>query len=113
MVFLSLLCGMISRVHFCGRMVLRRISVSGLVTPHKGQVEGDPGTIIIGYDGDPGLGQRPSWTKDGSILVFAKLEQDVLEYNKYLKDKGQNFLDTLNLSEEDRRKVQDPAGLFG
>jgi hypothetical protein len=94
-------------------MVLRCICVSGLVTPHKGQLEVDPSVIIMGYEGDPELGKRPSWTKDGSILVFAKLEQDVPEYNKYLKDKGKQFLDTLKLSAEDRNKVQDPAGLFG
>lgn len=47
----------------------------------------------MGYPGDPILddptipvgSKRPSWTKDGTIMVFRKLEQDVKGFNDYLK----------------------------
>jgi len=42
----------------------------------------------MGYKGDPLLGKRPSWTKDGTISVFRKLEQDVATFNKYCEDNG-------------------------
>lgn len=44
----------------------------------------------MGYQGDPFYDdrdgpQRPSWTKDGSIMVFRKLEQDAIGFERYLK----------------------------
>jgi len=61
--------------------------------PHQGQMEVDPGVIIMGYKGDPVFdnqsitddSKRPAWTKDGSIMVFRKLEQDVLDLKADLK----------------------------
>ncbi|EIN07199.1 peroxidase TAP [Punctularia strigosozonata HHB-11173 SS5] len=43
-----------------------------------------PGTILTGHLGDVGL--RPLWARDGSFLVFRKLQQYVPEFNKYLQD---------------------------
>ena len=44
----------------------------------------------MGYPGDPiydnkRLPQRPAWTKDGSVMVLKKLEQDVEGFNTYVK----------------------------
>lgn len=65
----------------------------GLVAPRPGQIQVDPGVIIMGYPGDPVLDdpnkvKRPSWTKDGSMLVFRKLEQSVIPFEDYLKKNG-------------------------
>jgi len=81
--------------------------ISELVQPHNGQIEVDPGVIVMGYKGDPKLEQRPEWTKDGSIMVFQKLEQDVPEFEKYVTENGKK----LALSE----KLTEPEGaaLFG
>ena len=50
--------------------------------PHRGQNQCDPGVIIMGYKGDPvfdstdpRIPARPDWPKDGSLMVFRKLEQ--------------------------------------
>ena len=61
----------------------------GLTTPHRGQLEADPGVLILGYPGDPlvdnPLGpQRPDWARDGSYMVFRKLEQDVKGWNTFV-----------------------------
>lgn len=61
----------------------------------------DPGVIIMGYKGDPVLddtslpsaSQRPSWTKDGSIMAFRKLEQDVPGFQAYLEEHGKKWRD--------------------
>ncbi|KAK2466539.1 hypothetical protein APHAL10511_001401 [Amanita phalloides] len=59
----------------------------GVVAPKPGQLEVDPGVVVMGYKGDPALDNpnsttpRPSWTKDGTMLVFRKLEQDVLLFD--------------------------------
>ena len=46
----------------------------------------------MGYQGDPVLEdpnfQRPAWTKDGSLMTFRKLEQDVPGFNDYIKQNG-------------------------
>src|SRR5271154_2972221 len=73
--------------------MLNTITNSGITKPHKGQIQVDLGVLIMGYKGDPvfdnpRIRQRPAWTKDGSLMVFRKLEQDVPGFNKYLKDNG-------------------------
>ena len=87
--------------------------------PHKGQLQVDPGVIIMGYKGDPNFDmkycrKRPAWTKNGTFMVFRKLEQDVLGFNRYLKANGQNWRNfvppvdpKLNLTDEEG------AELFG
>lgn len=48
----------------------------------------------MGYPGDPVrddpnvLVKRPGWTKDGTILVFRKLEQYVVSFDDYLARLG-------------------------
>lgn len=48
-----------------------------------------PGAIILGYPGDPVIDNRnfpvrPSFTKNGSFMVFRKLEQNVLVLEDYV-----------------------------
>ncbi|CUA72928.1 Dye-decolorizing peroxidase msp1 [Rhizoctonia solani] len=58
-----------------------------------------PGVIIMGYNGDPNFDgkdpitypPRPDWTKDGSFMVFRKLEQDVPEFNAYVVENGKRW----------------------
>ena len=57
---------------------------SGLTTPHAGQLECDPGVIIMGHKGD--TKKRPHWAVDGSIMAFRKLQQFVPEFNKFVSD---------------------------
>lgn len=64
----------------------------GLIKPQPGQQEADPGVIIMGYEGDPLRSERPAWARDGSVMVFRKLEQDVKGWNDHLK-KNTKFWD--------------------
>jgi Dyp-type peroxidase family len=60
----------------------------GLIAPNPGQIQVDPGVIITGYEGDPMLNKRPHWAKDGTFMVFRKLQQLVPEFQQYLADNG-------------------------
>ncbi|KLO14875.1 Dyp-type peroxidase [Schizopora paradoxa] len=65
-------------------------ALEGLIQPHAGQVVVPPGVIVMGYPGDPVFDdkrqlQRPAFTKDGSLLVFRKLEQAVLSWADYIQ----------------------------
>lgn len=60
-----------------------------VITVQPGQRVVDPGVLITGYKGDPvkddpARVQRPSFSKDGSFMVFRKLKQDVLGFNNYI-----------------------------
>lgn len=75
--------------HFGYQDGVSQPSLRGLTTPHRGQLEADPGVLILGYPGDPlvdnPLGpQRPDWARDGSFMVFRKLEQDVKGWNNFV-----------------------------
>ena len=75
----------------------------------------------MGYPGDPQYDAnnsvRPDWSKDGSLLVFRKLEQLVPEFNNYLANAGPKW--TQWLSPTTVEKVKPPlsdgegAALFG
>jgi deferrochelatase/peroxidase EfeB len=54
------------------------------VAPNPGQQVVDPGVILVGQTGDPGLSARPSWAKEGSFMAFRQLQQLVPEFNSYL-----------------------------
>ena len=61
----------------------------GIGQSKPGQRVVKPGAIILGYPGDPvvddkNLPMRPSFTKDGSFMVFRKLEQNVLVLEDYV-----------------------------
>ena len=57
----------------------------------------DPGVVIMGYKGDPVLDdpyapvKRPEWARDGTIMVFRKLEQFVPEFDDYLERNGRRW----------------------
>ena len=46
-----------------------------------------PGVIITGKTGDPGLSIRKDWSTEGSFAVFRYLFQEVPEFNVFLKSK--------------------------
>jgi len=96
--------------------------VSGLVVPRPGQIQVDPGVIIMGYPGDPVLDdprvevKRPSWTKDGTILVFRKLEQSVIPFEEYLAKNGRRWREFIpggEASVSQPLSDQEGADLFG
>ena len=58
-------------------------AVKGIVSPLPGQQVVDPGVILMGQDGDPNKAQRPSWAKNGSILVYRHLDQLVPEFDLF------------------------------
>ncbi|KAK7691256.1 hypothetical protein QCA50_004649 [Cerrena zonata] len=75
-------------------------AIRGLVVPRPGQIQVDPGVIIMGYKGDPvfdnqdpNAPKRPAWTKDGAFMVFRKLEQDVGGFEDYLTRNRQRWKD--------------------
>ncbi|CAE6435774.1 unnamed protein product [Rhizoctonia solani] len=60
--------------------------------PLPGQLQVDPGVIVIGYSGDPvPRSKRADWTKDGTMMVFRKLEQSVIEFEQYCEDNGSRW----------------------
>ncbi|TFY79001.1 dyp-type peroxidase [Hericium alpestre] len=75
-------------------------ALRGLVKPTKGQLQVDPGVIVMGYPGDPFYDnpngpQRPAWTTDGTIMVFRKLEQDAVGFERYLAKNGPKWREWL------------------
>ncbi|EED79944.1 predicted protein [Postia placenta Mad-698-R] len=97
----------------------------GLVKAHTGQLQCDAGVIICGYKGDPVFDnpylsaseKRPDWTKDGTFMVFRKLEQDVIGFSNYLKSAGPQW--RRFLPQDEMNKISPPltdnegAELFG
>ena len=43
-----------------------------------------PGVIVTGHDGDPGLNIRKDWSTDGSFVAIRWLFQQVPEFNDFL-----------------------------
>ncbi|KAG8942902.1 hypothetical protein FRC04_003302 [Tulasnella sp. 424] len=80
-----------TKEHFGYRDGISEPAIRGLVAKHKGQIEVDPGVIVMGYKSDPALARRPKWAKNGSIMVFRKLEQDVPEFNNWLTETGKSW----------------------
>ncbi|KAG1808030.1 uncharacterized protein BJ212DRAFT_717510 [Suillus subaureus] len=80
--------------HFGFQDGISQPCLRGLVIPRAGQIQVDPGVIIMGYPGDPvrddptNRAKRPAWTKDGTILVFRKLEQSVISFEDYVQRNG-------------------------
>lgn len=76
--------------HFGWRDGISQPAIKDLVSKvQPGQQIVDPGVIVMGYKGDAVFDnssrvQRPAFTKDGSFMVFRKLEQDVLGFENYI-----------------------------
>lgn len=74
----------------------------------------------MGHRGDPVLDdpnikeKRPSWTKDGTILVFRQLSQDVVGFENYVTRKGKDWRTFIPGGPEghDPSEIDGP-GLFG
>lgn len=84
-------------------------AVKGIVSPLPGQQPIDPGTLLMGQFGDLQSPSRPSWAKNGSILVYRHLEQLVPEFDKFKRD---NALFPLTLPNEQGAELLG-ARLFG
>lgn len=54
------------------------------MNPLPGQITVPLGSILLGEPGDVNASIRPSWAKDGSLLVFRQLQQLVPEFNSFL-----------------------------
>ena len=94
MVFLNLLSGRSLIIAPTPGKSLTPVFSRGLTVPRRGQNECDPGVIIMGYKGDPvfdstdpDIHKRPTWTRDGTFMVFRKLEQDVKGFEDYCRQK--------------------------
>ena len=72
----------------------------------------------MGYKGDPNFEsdftERPPWTKDGSLLVFLKLQQYVPEFEEFVNDAGQNWRQFIPKESESQTLTdEEGAALFG
>ncbi|KAK1217115.1 hypothetical protein PQX77_020231 [Marasmius sp. AFHP31] len=76
--------------HFGYKDGVSQPSVRGVNHPLPGQVQVDPGVIIMGYDKNP-VPNREAWTKDGTMMAFKKLHQSVLYFEDYLTTNGQRW----------------------
>lgn len=56
------------------------------MNPLPGQITVPLGSILLGEPGDVDASIRPSWAKDGSLLVFRQLQQLVPEFNSFLSN---------------------------
>lgn len=101
-------------------ILLIYLSISGLVAPRPGQIEVDPGVLLMGYPGDHVLddpnitAKRPSWTKDGTILVYRALSQDVVGFENYVAEKGKGWKNFVPGGPDGEHPADiDGPGLFG
>jgi len=75
--------------HFGWRDGISQPALKNIGQSKPGQRIVNPGVIILGYPGDPVYDNtdalaRPGFTKDGSFMVFRKLEQNVLFLEDYV-----------------------------
>jgi len=75
---------------------------SGIAAPViKGQWEVNPTSNILGYKGDPVYDDctvlaRPTFTKDGSFMVFRKLKQNILYLEDYINQNWRTIDQVIN-----------------
>ncbi|CAE6439656.1 unnamed protein product [Rhizoctonia solani] len=104
--------------HFGYKDGISQPAVRGIEYPLPGQIQVDPGVIVMGYDGDP-VPNRPEWCKDGTMMVFRKLEQSVLLFDKYTNDNGPRWKEFFPGGKEAADRLNPPltnaegAELFG
>jgi len=87
----------------------------GIGHSKPGQRIVNPGVVILGYPGDPVYDDkdavaRPDFTKDGSFMVFRKLEQNVLFLEDYVNKNWRSIpadeaKDGTSLTDEQRKKL--------
>jgi len=77
----------------------------------KGQWDVNPTSVILGYKGDPVYDDRtalarPTFTKDGSFMVFRKLEQNILYLEDYINQNWRTIdqgINNIQLTEAQRK----------
>ncbi|KIK52441.1 hypothetical protein GYMLUDRAFT_233483 [Collybiopsis luxurians FD-317 M1] len=82
--------------HFGYKDGISQPALRNLTSERPGQIQVNCGVVIIGFKGDPvidGAGQRPAWTKGGTMMVFRKLQQYVQLFNAYLEKNGPRWKD--------------------
>jgi Dyp-type peroxidase family len=73
--------------HFGWQDGISQPAISGLTTPAPGQRVLDPGLFVFGYAGGPAP-TPASWMKNGSLMVFRRLNQLVPEFEQFLLDQA-------------------------
>ncbi|KAH7335725.1 hypothetical protein B0J17DRAFT_719338 [Rhizoctonia solani] len=91
--------------HFGFQDGISQPAIRDIEHPLPGQTQVDAGVIVMGYPGDPvPKSQRPAWTKDGTMMVFRKLEQSVCLFNKYVEANGCRWKEFFPGGEEAAKK---------
>ncbi|KAJ8096311.1 hypothetical protein PM082_011467 [Marasmius tenuissimus] len=104
--------------HFGFKDGISQPSVRGVNHPLPGQIQVDPGVIIMGYDSDP-VPNREAWTKDGTMMAFKKLHQSVLSWDDYVIKNGERWREFFPGGQEAADRLDPPltneegAQLFG
>ncbi len=73
--------------HFGWQDGISQPGVKGISVPFPGQRVLDPGHFVFGYPGQPGV-PPVTWMKNGSLMVFRRLNQLVPEFSKFILDSG-------------------------
>jgi Dyp-type peroxidase family len=73
--------------HFGFQDGISQPGINGLNAPLPGQRTLDPGLFVFGYTGAPAPPPAP-WIKNGSFMVFRRLNQRVPEFTQFLLDQA-------------------------
>lgn len=77
--------------HFGWQDGISQPGITGLTTPFPGQQMMEAGLYVFGYPvpaGTPPTAPAPAWAKNGSLMVFRRLNQLVPEFAKFIADQG-------------------------
>ncbi|KAK7463479.1 hypothetical protein VKT23_006828 [Stygiomarasmius scandens] len=100
--------------HFGWRDGISQPALKGIGHSKPGQRIVKPGVVILGYPGDPVYDNkdavaRPEFTKNGSFMVFRKLEQNVLFLEDYVNKNWHSIpaepKKNIKLTDEQRKKL--------
>ncbi|KDR79158.1 hypothetical protein GALMADRAFT_208622 [Galerina marginata CBS 339.88] len=100
--------------HFGWRDGISQPALKDIGTSKPGQRVVKPGVVIMGYPGDSVYDDadavaRPDFTKDGSFMVFRKLEQNVLFLEDYVNKNWRSIpakpASDVSLTDQQRKKL--------